>query len=290
MRSSPISARVSWLRVTDVKAQFVDELVARGIERREAKWIVDEFAPGGDSDAHEAVRQAGERRLAGEPLQYIVGHWPFRELDLDVDPRVLIPRPETEELVGYALEVLAARDSSSPMILDLGCGSGAIGLALLQELASRGITASLIAVDESLDALAVAKRNAIKHNLLRVTFVHSNWFDALDASFQGSFDLIVTNPPYIAESEMAALDTVLSFEPRTALVAGDDEGPGLSDLATILRQAPQWLSATGALVAEHGYTQGEALITLARNAGFVDVRDVADMAGHPRILIAEVAP
>ena len=289
MHCSLISALVSWLRVTDVKAQFVDELVVRGIERREAKWIVDEFAPGGDPDAYEAVRQAGDRRLRGEPLQYILGHWPFRELDLDVDARVLIPRPETEELVGYALDVLAARDSSSPMILDLGCGSGAIGLSLLQELDNRGITASLIAVDESLDALAVAKRNALKHNLLRVTFVHSNWFEGLDGSFAGSFDLIVTNPPYIAESEMANLDAVLDFEPRTALVAGDEEGPGLSDLATILREAPRWLNATGVVLAEHGHTQGDALIALARKAGLVNVRDVADMAGHPRILIAELA-
>ena len=287
MPSSPTSEPVSWPRVTDARSRFIDDLVTRGLERREATWLVDEFAPGGDAEAEQAVHSAGLRRLAGEPLQYIIGHWPFRELDLDVDPRVLIPRPETEELVGYALEVLAHHGAASPLILDLGCGSGAIGLALLQELATLGIAASLIAVDASADALAVAKRNALKHGLLRVTFIESNWFSAIDESFLNTFDLIVTNPPYIAEAEMVELDDVLNYEPRTALVAGDVGGPGLSDLHAILNEAPRWLSPSGALVAEHGFTQGDAVLAMARHAGFGAVRDLADMAGHPRILVAE---
>ncbi len=287
MLSSPTSVRASWPRVTDASRQFVEDLVARGLERREARWLVEEFAPGGDLDAERAVLAAADRRLRGEPLQYIIGHWPFRQLDLDVDSRVLIPRPETEELVELALRELAAMDSATPLIADLGCGSGAIGLALLHELAQRGVTGSLIAVDASSDALAVAKRNALKHGLHRVSFVESNWFGGLDESFHTSFDLIVSNPPYIAEGEMASLDAVLSFEPRSALVAGDDGGPGMSDLATIISSAPSWLRPHGALLAEHGFSQGEAVVTLARSAGFTDVRDERDMAGHPRILVAK---
>lgn len=287
MLSSPTSVRASWPRVTDASRQFVEDLVTRGLERREARWLVEEFAPGGDFDAERAVLAAADRRLRGEPLQYIIGHWPFRQLDLDVDPRVLIPRPETEELVELALRELAAMDSATPLIADLGCGSGAIGLALLDELAQRGVTASLIAVDASSDALAVAKRNALKHGLHRVSFVESNWFDGLDESFHTSFDLIVSNPPYIAEGEMASLEAVLSFEPRSALVAGDDGGPGMSDLATIIASAPAWLRPHGALLAEHGFSQGEAVVSLARSAGFTDVRDELDMAGHPRILVAK---
>ena len=97
----------------------------------------------------------------------------------------------------------------------------------------------------------------------------------------------MTNPPYIAEAEMAELDAVLTYEPRSAHVAGDAGGPGLSDLQTILYEAPRWLSPSGALVAEHGFTQGDALVVMARKAGFGAVRDLADMAGHPRILVAE---
>lgn len=273
--------------MTDVSRQFVEDLVVRGLERREARWLVEEFAPGGDADAEQAVLGAAQRRLDGEPLQYIIGHWPFRELDLDVDPRVLIPRPETEELVEVALRELAAMQASTPLIADLGCGSGAIGLALLSELAQRGVAASLIAVDASVDALAVAKRNALKHALHRVSFVESDWFSALDESFHGSFDLIVSNPPYIAEEEMKTLDAVLDFEPRSALVSGDRGGPGLSDLTTIITQTPAWLRSSGVLLAEHGFTQGAAVVDLAHAAGFDDVHDLLDMAGHPRILVAK---
>src|ERR1700691_881806 len=121
-RSSPTSVLANWARVTDVNDEFVTELVAAGVERREARWLVEEFVPGGDPDAATAVRQAAARRLKGEPLQYIIGHWPFRTLDLDVDERGLIPRPETEELVDVALRELATGEVAAPLIVDLGTG------------------------------------------------------------------------------------------------------------------------------------------------------------------------
>ena len=286
-RCSPTSGRANWPRVTDVNSDLIAELVGLGLERREARWLVEEFVPGADLDAVPALRLAAQRRLAGEPLQYIIGHWPFRSLDLDVDERVLIPRPETEELVDVALRELVRLDVVAPAILDLGCGSGAIGLALLDELRSRGLAASLVAVDESLDALAVARRNALKHHLHAVSFVHSTWFEQLDPTLEGHFDLIVSNPPYVGERELNDLDPVLGFEPRGALVAPDASGVvGFADLALIIGAAPRWLKPYGALVCEHGLHQRDAVLAASRDAGFDDVVDLDDLAGHPRILVA----
>jgi release factor glutamine methyltransferase len=287
MRCSLTSALANSARVTGVNDEFVAELVAAGVERREARWLVDEFVPGGDPDAAPALRQAAARRLNGEPLQYIIGHWPFRTLDLDVDERVLIPRPETEELVDVALNELAARGAVAPVIVDLGTGSGAIGLSLLAELAERGVAASLIALDESPEALDVARRNAVKHRLYATSFVHSSWFSALDDSLRGRVDLVVANPPYVGEVEFETLDPVLRYEPLGALVAGDARGVvGFSDLETIISEAPAWLGANGVLVCEHGSVHRDAALELARAVGFREVDDVADMAGLSRILVA----
>ncbi|MBW4077276.1 MAG: peptide chain release factor N(5)-glutamine methyltransferase [Acidobacteria bacterium] len=272
--------------MTDVNSDLVVELVELGLERREARWLVEEFVPGGDLDAIVALRLAATRRLEGEPLQYIIGHWPFRSLDLDVDERVLIPRPETEELVEVAMRELARLDVSAPLILDLGCGSGAIGLSLLDELRSRGIAASLVAVDESRDALAVARRNALKHHLHSVSFVQSSWFEDIDVELLGRFELIVSNPPYVGERELKDLDPVLGYEPHGALVAPDASGvAGFDDLATIIAHAPRWLKPGGVLVCEHGDRQRAAVLDASVAAGF-DAHDIDDMAGHPRILVA----
>ena len=273
--------------MTGANSYLVAELIGAGLDRREARWLVEEFMPGGDADAIVALRLAAQRRLDGEPLQYVIGHWPFRTLDLDVDPRVLIPRPETEELVGVALETLAATDTTTPLIVDLGCGSGAIGLALVSELADRGVRATLIALDESSDALAVARRNALKHRILTASFVHSSWFSALDLSLRGHVDLIVANPPYVGADELASLDPVLRHEPEGALVSADARGvAGLADLEEIITTAPTWLSERGVLVCEHGHLQRDGVVALALDAGFTDVEDLDDLAGHPRILVA----
>ena len=287
MRCSPRNGPVNWPRVTDANSYLVGELIDAGLERREARWLVEEFMPSADHDAIAALRLAAQRRLAGEPLQYIIGHWPFRGLDLDVDPRVLIPRPETEELVGVALEELATHGVAAPLIVDLGCGSGAIGLALVSELAERGVVATLIALDESPDALEVARCNALKHHILSVSFVRSNWTSELDASWRGRVDLMVANPPYVGADELESLDAVLAHEPVSALVSPDARGvAGLEDLADIISNAPAWLSEHGVLICEHGHLQGDAVIELARDAGFSDVVDLDDLAGHPRILVA----
>ena len=273
--------------MTDVNAALVAELVDAGLDRREARWLVEEFVVGGELEAAVALSAAAKRRLDGEPLQYIIGHWPFRSLDLELDERVLIPRPETEELVGVALKELASGDVVAPTIMDLGCGSGAIGLALLDELRERGVGASLLAVDESLDALALARRNAAKHRLHAVSFVHSSWFEAVDRSLRSHVDLIVANPPYVSDEEFAGLDPVLRYEPRDALVAPDAKGvAGFGDLQVIISEALDWLAPGGVLICEHADTQRDAVLRVATSAGFHDVKDLDDLAGHPRVMVA----
>lgn len=272
--------------MTDANHDPVAELVALGLERREARWLVEEFL-GADPDVRDDLLAAARRRLAGEPLQYVIGHWPFRSLDLDVDGRVLIPRPETEELVDVVLDELARGAAAAPLIIDLGCGSGALGLAVLDELRTRGVAATLVALDESRDALEVARANARKHRLSAVSFVHSSWFGALDDSLRARADVIVANPPYVGEDELATLDPVLRHEPHDALVSPDAHGVvGFEDLSIIVREARAWLRPGGSLVVEHGESQGAALVSLARAHGYAQVRDLDDLSGRPRKFVA----
>jgi release factor glutamine methyltransferase len=273
--------------VPSVNDEFVVELVEAGLDRREARWLVDEFVPGGDPDAHDALVVAATRRLNGEPLQYIIGHWPFRSLDLDVDQRALIPRPETEELVSIALRELASAAVAAPLIVDLGTGSGAIGLSLVSELLTRGVAASLIAVDQSSDALALARQNARKHHVDAVSFLQSSWFESLDGSLRGRVDLIVANPPYVSEADFGGLDPVLRYEPHGAIVAGDTAGvAGFADLDIVIRDAYGWLAPGGALVCEHGETQRHAVLELTDVMGYRFAEDLDDLSGRPRVLVA----
>jgi len=273
--------------VASVRAALAAELTASGLDPREVRWLTEEFLVGDDPDAATALREAAERRRRGEPLQYVIGHWPFRTLDLDLDHRALIPRPETEGVVDVALGELARSGAAAPLIVDLGCGSGAIGLALLAELRDRGVTATLLAIDRDHDALALAARNALKHGLSYVTFVHSSWFDDVDPSFLGRIDLVVANPPYVGAEELEHLDPVLAYEPRGALVAGDAGGvAGFADVAQVIVASRPWLNENGALVVEHGAGQGRAAVEAARAAGYVDVRDERDLAGRDRVVVA----
>ncbi|HEY1825485.1 MAG TPA: peptide chain release factor N(5)-glutamine methyltransferase [Acidimicrobiales bacterium] len=273
--------------MTDAKSTLIAELVSTGLEGREARWLVEEFVPEGDCAANAALLVAAERRRRGEPLQYIIGHWPFRTLDLDVDDRALIPRPETEELVDVALRELARRAPLNPLVVDLGTGSGAIGLSLLCELDARGITANVIGLDESEDALALARQNARKHGALTASFLHSSWFGSLDSSLRGRVDLIVANPPYVDDAEFFNLDPVLHYEPRGALVAESAHGiGGFGDLEIVIGESIEWLVEDGVLVCEHGDVQREAVLGAARVAGYREIADLDDAAGRPRVLVA----
>jgi release factor glutamine methyltransferase len=229
------------------------------------------------------VERMVERRLTGEPLQYVVGRWGFRTLDLLVDRRVLIPRPETESVVEVALEALKSLPAK-PTVVDLGTGSGAIALALAAETAD----ARVWGTEQSPDALAVARANlaGLGRAATRVRLVEGSWFDALPPLLRGTVQLAVANPPYVSESEVPDLPPeVAHWEPRQALVAGPT---GLEDVEAIVSAAPAWLARPGALVVELAPRQAEAAVVLAFAAGFTEVEIRPDLAGRPRALYARV--
>jgi release factor glutamine methyltransferase len=239
-----------------------------------------------------------ERRALGEPLQYVLGRWDFLGLDLLVDRRVLVPRPETEVVARVALDEavrLGARrgrhDSwgagrSEYTVADLGTGSGAIALALASELPD----AEVWATDVSPDALAVARANlaGIGSAATRVRLETGSWFDALPSDLRGRLMVVVSNPPYIAETEVPDLPpVVVDWEPRQALVSGPT---GLEAIETILAEAPAWLDPQGAaLVIELAPHQAEPATDLAHAAGFDTVDIVRDLADRERVLVARVA-
>lgn len=210
--------------------------------------------------------RALQRRLRGEPVAYITGHKDFFGLTLNVDARVLDPRPDTEILVEWALALLPAGQAAR--VLDLGTGSGAVALALQHQRPAACVTA----VDASSDALAVASANALRLNL-PVKCVLSHWMDKVP----GPFELIVSNPPYVADGDphLAAL----SHEPLSALTSGAD---GLDDIRQIIAQAPSRLAAGGWLLLEHGWDQAAPVQALLREAGFVQVQSRRDLGGHER--------
>ena len=205
-----------------------------------------------------------QRRAGLEPLAYITGVKEFFGLQLQIDRRVLDPRPETETLVEWALTCLA--DTLEPRIADLGTGSGAIALALKHSLPSAQVTA----VDASADAISVASANAQSLGLEIATFV-GNWCAPLTDQ---SFDLIVSNPPYVADGDTHLAQ--LTHEPLSALVAGKD---GLDDLRQIVAQAVRHLKPGAWLLLEHGFDQAQAVQDLLANQGFISVQSRQDLAG-----------
>jgi release factor glutamine methyltransferase len=217
------------------------------------------------------------RRVAGEPVAQLVGAREFYGLDFEVTPHVLIPRPETELLVETALAALET--VAQPRVLDLGTGTGAIAVAL----AHARPDARVWAIERSGEALQVALRNAAR--LVDPTrpggalsVLQSDWYAALDASLR--FDVIVSNPPYIASGDPHLSQGDLRFEPRSALT---DEADGLSAIRAIVAGAPRWLVAHGALWIEHGYDQAAAVRALLNEQGFASVRSECDLAGIERI-------
>jgi release factor glutamine methyltransferase len=209
-----------------------------------------------------------ERRLAGEPIAYIVGQREFYGLPFRVTPAVLIPRPDTELIVELSLERLAPR----ARMLDMGTGSGAIAVAVAHTRPDAQVTA----LDLSDEALAVARANAAA-NGAQVRFLRSDWFGALEGD---SFDLIASNPPYIASGDEHLEQGDLRFEPSGALT---DFADGLSALRTIIQGAPAHLLQGGWLLLEHGYDQAAAVRTLLLQAGYAEVQSWQDLSGIERV-------
>jgi release factor glutamine methyltransferase len=214
------------------------------------------------------------RRALGEPIAYILGRKGFHNIELEVGPGVLIPRPETELLVEIALTEIAKLNKHAK-VLDLGTGSGAIALSI----ASTTPQALLVATDQSTEALSIAKQNAQSLNLLdQVQFLLGSWYAALTEPSQ--FDVIVSNPPYIAHQDPHLTQGDLRFEPTSALT---DYASGLSCLEIIITGADQYLKPSGLIAVEHGFDQSEAVMGLMKAAGLIDVQAYLDLAGHCRV-------
>ncbi|KQZ66730.1 protein-(glutamine-N5) methyltransferase, release factor-specific [Rhodanobacter sp. Root561] len=247
------------------------ELLLLHVLQQERGWLFthadDELA----TDVQTAFRQLVARREAGEPVAYLTGRRGFWTLDLEVTPATLIPRPETELLVELALQRLP--DRAPVDVVDLGTGSGAIALAI----ASERPQARVIATDASAAALAVARRNAQRHHLDNVTFLHGDWLAPLPGQ---QFELIVSNPPYIEAADPHLAQGDLRHEPASALASGDD---GLDDIRRILVDARHHLRPGGWLLFEHGWNQGEAVRRLLELAGYADVFTAQDLELRDRV-------
>ncbi len=221
------------------------------------------------------------RRAAGEPIAYLTGKREFWSLELEVGPATLIPRPETELVVERALARIPPQ--AAWRIADLGTGCGAIAVALARERPA----ARLVATDLSVEALAVARRNLENLRLTNVELRHGDWLEALGGGGGERFEMIVSNPPYVASGDPALATGALRFEPLRALVAGPD---GLDAIRRIAFHARRYLVPGGWLLLEHGASQGDAVARLARRYGYVEITTYRDLAGHDRVLEARLSP
>ena len=297
MSAAPNAAPAVW-------HELMEAAEARLGSAIEARWLVEEASGCGWAEllrGDQHVREIGllrfeamlARRLSGEPLQYVIGSWPFRGLDLMVDPRVLIPRPETEHMVEVALGEIdrlggpAEAGEAQMVVVDLGTGSGAIALSIAGERARTVVHAT----DVSAGALEVAAANLAGlggRAATRVRLYRGSWWTALPVELAGRVDLAVSNPPYISTPEMADLDPgVRNWEPKGALEAGPR---GVEAIESILSGAPSWLRRGGAAVLEIAPHQAEDARSIAASRGFSEVFVVKDLTGRDRVLVARGAP
>lgn len=269
---------------------LTDELGDRVGSPREARWIVEDALSSSEDDAaaEAFAREAAVRRQRGEPLQHVLGHWSFRHLDVLVDGRALVPRPETEVVVEAALGELARLARRRPLsaVADLGTGSGVIALSLATEVP--GPVPVVYATDVSDAALSLAGENARRvlgaDRRDRLELRLGSWYAALPAEVLGGLDLVVSNPPYLSSEEWPGLEPVVKdFDPYAALVAGPS---GTECLEAVVGGASRWLAPDGCLVVEIAPHQAQAASGLARGAGFRTAGVRHDLAGRPRVLVA----
>lgn len=282
------------MRWREMRDSAVIRLADAGVDdpAQEVRWMVEQ-ATGRSGpeqvaalDVEVTAREAKamgamlSRRAAGEPLQHVLGRWGFRGLDLMVDSRVLIPRPETEVVAGHALDALVSLGRPA-VAVDLGTGSGAIALSIAAELWPH---VEMWATDRSPDALAVARANlaGLGRRAAVVRLVEGDWFAALPEELRGAVDVVVSNPPYVAAGDVLP-DEVARWEPHEALVPGPT---GLEAIEVIVADAPGWLAPGGVLVLEIGETQSVAVVSMVEEAGLVDVVVHQDLAGRDRAVTA----
>lgn len=243
------------------------------LDHSPAAYLAYASQPLSDDDTRQ-LNQALQRRAAGEPLAYITGRWWFWDLELEVAPCTLIPRPDTEMLVETALQLDVPWHAK---VLDLGTGTGAIALVLSREQPRWHVTA----VDVNADAVALAKRNQQRYQVANLTILQSDWYQALAGQV---FDLIVSNPPYIDGDAPELQVGDVQFEPKSALVADD---AGLADIRQILLGCQQHLAQGGWLLIEHGYDQAQSVQQLFAAAGFQRIRTVTDFGQQPRLTLGQ---
>ncbi len=226
-----------------------------------------------------------KQRAEGHPVAYLIGKKEFFNIELKVAPGVLIPRPETELLVELTIDHIRSSGKKTPKILDLGTGSGAIGLALAKNLPNAQVTC----VDVSAEALTIAQENAGLLNLSSVKFLQSNWFDGLATALPSEncvFDVIVSNPPYIPAGDHHLLMGDLRFEPSSALT---DEHDGLMAYRAIFKEAPAYLAEDGFILVEHGFDQSKQVCQLLQEQNYTNIKAHQDLAGIWRVASANRA-
>lgn len=258
------------LSKTSDSAQLDAEILLCHVLKKDRSYLISWPENVLDSHLSEQFQKLVHQRIIGQPIAYLIKHKEFWSLDLSVSPETLIPRPETELLVEQVLS--RYQDSPDLCLLDLGTGSGAIAIALASERPNWSITAS----DASLPALQVAKMNAQNNNIHNITFKSGHWFGAVDHQ---KFDIIASNPPYIAESDPHLKHGDVRFEPTTALVSGVD---GLNDIRHIVQQSRLHLKPQGLLIIEHGYDQKERIHEIFHKNGFNSIMQSHDLSGHAR--------
>ena len=259
------------------EASIEANLLLQHLLKKNRAWLISHDRDALTDDQERDFHDLLQRRLAGEPIAYILGFREFYELPLKVTPATLIPRPDTETLVEAAFQKISVDVAWD--ILDLGTGTGAVALAI----AKHRPTCSVTGVDASDDALAIAIENAQNLKLSNVHLHYSNWFSGLAAQ---KFDLIVSNPPYIAEEDCHLAQGDLRFEPRTALASGVD---GLDDIRKIIHEAPNYLKPNGWLMLEHSYDQAQPVAALLKGHGFSQIDHAQDHADILRVTFGAIA-
>ena len=262
-------------KLKTAEAGYEAQLLLQHVLNVNRAWLIAHENDALRPNIHAAFEALLNRRLAGEPMAYILGSREFFGLDLLVTPDTLIPRPDTETLVEAALAKILNNTNLS--ILDLGTGTGAIALAIAKNCPQVSITA----VDASNAALEVAKKNAQNLNIHNVEFVLSNWFDNLSNQ---RFDVIVSNPPYIEENDDHLTQGDLRFEPISALASGAD---GLDDIRQIIENCLVYLKPQGWLMMEHGYNQADQVADLMTQSGLTNIETIQDLGGNNRVTISK---
>jgi release factor glutamine methyltransferase len=286
-----VTDTVSWREMLAATVQQLGNV-------QEARWLC-EHASGMDTSEFSAeqdqlvttacaksLHSMVRDRLSGVPLQYVMKRWAFRHLDVMVDERVLIPRPETEQVVQTALDIARKIGSNVALrVVDLGTGSGVIGLSMAFELGADA--AHVWLTDASVDALDVARANmvGIGRAAANVRVAHGSWWNALPQDIAGQIDIAICNPPYIAHADGEVAPDVHKYEPHTALYAHDN---GLADLRTVIEGAATWLKKSGWLVLEIGYQQGTDVLAMMTESGLIDAEVKKDLSGRDRIAVGRL--